>query len=106
MNGIIDGDIINRISATSSHFKWELLLYCLHCPTLNKVFLLLLLQNINRANETWGQCGKVVFSIVIYGLIVLYKKWNNVCTVMMNCLYIRSSDISVFISHFVTELGK
>ena len=21
------------------HFKWELMLYCLHCPTLNKVFL-------------------------------------------------------------------
>ena len=30
-------------SATSTHFKWELMLYCLHCPTLNKVFLLLLL---------------------------------------------------------------
>ena len=31
------------LSATSTHFKWELMLYCLHCPTLNKVFLLLLL---------------------------------------------------------------
>ena len=30
------------LSATSTHFKWELMLYCLHCPTLNKVFLLLL----------------------------------------------------------------
>ena len=28
------------LSATSTHFKWELMLYCLHCPTLNKVFLL------------------------------------------------------------------
>ena len=24
------------MSATSTHFKWELMLYCLHCPTLNK----------------------------------------------------------------------
>ena len=31
------------LSATSTHFKWELMLYCLHCPTLDKVFLLLLL---------------------------------------------------------------
>ena len=31
------------LSATSTHFKWELMLYCLHCPALNKVFLLLLL---------------------------------------------------------------
>ena len=30
------------LSATSTHFKWELMLYCLHCPTLNKVFLLFL----------------------------------------------------------------
>ena len=30
------------LSATSTHSKWELMLYCLHCPTLNKVFLLLL----------------------------------------------------------------
>ena len=29
-------------SATSTHFKWELMLYSLHCPALNKVFLLLL----------------------------------------------------------------
>ena len=31
------------LSATGTHFKWELMLYCLHCSTLNKVFLLLLL---------------------------------------------------------------
>ena len=28
------------MSATSTHFKWELMLYCLHCPTLNTVFTL------------------------------------------------------------------
>ena len=36
-------EVICLLSATSTHFKWELMLYCLHCPTLNKVFLLLLL---------------------------------------------------------------
>ena len=36
-------DHVHALSATSTHFKWELMLYCLHCPTLNKVFLLLLL---------------------------------------------------------------
>ena len=29
------------LSATSTHFMWELILYCLHCPTLNKFVLLL-----------------------------------------------------------------
>ena len=28
------------LSATSTHFKWELMLYRLHCPTLNTVLLL------------------------------------------------------------------
>ena len=36
-------DDVHALLATSTHFKWELMLYCLHCPTLNKVFLLLLL---------------------------------------------------------------
>ena len=27
----------NLLLATSTHFKWELMLYCLHVPTLNKV---------------------------------------------------------------------
>ena len=33
------------LSATSTHFKWELMLYYLHCPTLNKVFVLFLLYS-------------------------------------------------------------
>ena len=36
-------DDVNALSATGAHFKWELMLYCLHYPTLNQVFLLLLL---------------------------------------------------------------
>ena len=46
-------------SATSTHFKWELMLYCLHCPTLNKVLLLLLFV-VNR-----GPGGALVKTIVI-----------------------------------------
>ena len=42
----IDQRIFFYMSATSTHFKWELMLYCLYCPTLNKVFLVLLLLNI------------------------------------------------------------
>ena len=43
------------LSATSTHFKWELMLYCLHCPTLlNKVFLhlLLLMSDFNDSIDT------------------------------------------------------
>ena len=40
------------LSATSTHFKWELMLYCLHCPTLNKVFLLLLLL-LQQIGTVW-----------------------------------------------------
>ena len=35
--------IMCMLLSASTHFKWELMLYCLHRPTLNKVFLLLLL---------------------------------------------------------------
>ena len=36
-------DHVHALSSTSTRFKLELMFYCLHCPTLNKVFLLLLL---------------------------------------------------------------
>ena len=39
------------LSATSTHFKWELMLYCLHCPTLNKVFLLLLFLTLTPTTD-------------------------------------------------------
>ena len=40
-------------SATSTHCKWELMLYCLHCLTLNEVFLLLLLlKNTSKLRVT------------------------------------------------------
>ena len=37
-------------AATSTHFMLELMLYCLHCPTLNNVFVLLLLLYYTAAN--------------------------------------------------------
>ena len=43
------------LSATSTHFKWELMLYYLHLPTLNKVVLLLLLLPVaSRVNAALG----------------------------------------------------
>ena len=38
------------LTATDTHFKWELISYCLQCPTLIQVFLLLLLllQDLNQ----------------------------------------------------------
>ena len=44
---------MSYMSATSTHFKWELM-YCLHCPTLNKVLLLLLIQSSILATQLWN----------------------------------------------------
>ena len=52
------------LSATSTHFKWELMLYCLHCPTLNKVFLLLLLL-LRHASVKINQPCRSNFSVSI-----------------------------------------
>ena len=45
------------LSATSTHFKWELVLHCLHCPTLNKVFLLLLFLLLGNKNYNVGMAN-------------------------------------------------
>ena len=46
------------LSATSTRFKWELMLCCLHCPTLNKVFLLFSYSYMNGLwifiTKTWS----------------------------------------------------
>ena len=47
------------LSATSTNFKLELMLYCLHCPTLNKVFLFLLLLLLYQTYD--------VFDLLIVG---------------------------------------
>ena len=46
-------DYAHALSATSTHFRWELMLYCLHCPTLNKVFLLLFLLFLTVYSQNW-----------------------------------------------------
>ena len=57
------------LSATSTHFKWELMLYCLHCPTLNKVFLLLLLLVLLRMTISMLKIrrplGRLIFNMGI-----------------------------------------
>ena len=42
--------------------------------------------------------------IIIYGLIMSCKKWNNVCTVMRNCFCSHSSVIVVCISLVASQL--
>ena len=36
----------------------------------------------NRPTETRGRCVKIVVVIVIYGFVMSYKKYNNVCTLV------------------------
>ena len=45
-------------------------------------------------------------SLVIYGLIVSCKKWNEVCAVVTGSLYAHSSVISVFISIVAFQFRK
>ena len=57
------------LSVTSTHFKWELMLYCLHCSTLNKVFLLLLMHDL------WGvHCEHFVNHWSHHNGITLYRQ--------------------------------
>ena len=60
--------------------------------------------NVNRARETRGV--KIVVFIVIYGFIMSCKKWNNVCTLVTNCLCTHSSVILVFIFLVAAQLRK
>ena len=54
------------LSATSTHFKWELMLYCLHCPTVNKVFLLFVLFS-SMPTTVYHDKAKI-FSVLIWTL--------------------------------------
>ena len=58
------------LSATSTHFKWELMLYCLLCPTLNKVFLLLLLLY----SYSYTKCS---WFWILVGFMVHYRRWHG-----------------------------
>ena len=45
-NAVCDSARVRREASvlSATHLKWELMFYCLHCPNLNTVFSLLLLQ--------------------------------------------------------------
>ena len=45
-------------------------------------------------------------NIIIYGFIMSCKKYNNICTLMMNCFCTDSSVIKVFISLITSQLGS
>ena len=77
-----------RITVTETHNALRNRLWCHH-------------KNVTRASETRNWCVKFLCLIVIYGLIMPCKKWNNVHvrTVVANCLYAYSSVILVFLSH-------
>ena len=83
-------DDVHALSATSTHFKGELMLYCLHCPTLNKVFLLSLLllpwcriyAKVNwisivrpSACYTFYHVSIIVSSSNFQGLLPLTERW-------------------------------
>ena len=40
----------------------------------------------NRASETRGRCVKIIVFIVMYGFVMSCKKWNDICTLVTNCL--------------------
>ena len=45
--GQLRGKCFHLMTSSCTHSKWELMLYWSHCPTLYKVFLLLLLQDVS-----------------------------------------------------------
>ena len=55
-------------------------------------------QHPNRPSGVQCQCVKIVFLTVIYGLIISRKKWNNVCTIIIDCLCIHSMVIIVMMT--------
>ena len=44
-------------------------------------------QNEDRASKARGRCVKVVVFIFIYGFVMSYKKWNNVCILVPTCCF-------------------
>ena len=42
-------------------------------------------QNKDQASETRGQCVKIFVFIIIYVVVITCKKYDNVCTLVMNC---------------------
>ena len=96
------------LSATSTHFKWELMLYCLHCPTLNKVLLLLLLvlllllhnQYWNFVNWTFRKNIQYHFHRISY-IFNHENIFENVCK--MAAILSRPQFLAASIDHDTTR---
>ena len=76
------------LSATSTHFKWELMLYCLHCPTLNKVFLLLLLHWPQGLLTLTARLASVAYryrSLILEWVPVTWESTINITQVGLLC---------------------
>ena len=63
-------------------------------------------QNVDRASEPRGRCVKIVVFIVVFGFVISCKKWDNVCTLVTNCLRAHSSVILEFISSLLRNSGN
>ena len=61
-------------------------------------------QNVNPASEARGRCVKIFIFIIIFIVVMLCKKWNNVCTLVRNCFCTHSSVILVFVSLIASQL--
>ena len=57
-------------SATSTHLKWDLVMYCLHCPILNTVFLLSLCCFCSSTLR-WRHMGAIASQIT--SLMIVYS---------------------------------
>ena len=85
------------LSATSTHFKWELMLYCLHCPTLNKVFLLLLLLFLLKCN--WNHLKTVYYSWSTMKIYLHNWRHSRIIWFPGKCPYLR------FVSNILSIQG-
>ena len=68
-------------------------------------------QNVGRASEWYANdmrewYAKILVFSLIYGFVMSCKKWNNICTLVTNCLCAHSSVILVLISLVAAQLGK
>ena len=78
---------------------------CVHCDDIsNRVWCHQ--QNVNPVIETRGRCVTIVVSITIHGIVMSCKTWNNVCTVVTDCLCPLPSIILLFVPHVASQLGE
>ena len=63
-------------------------------------------ENVDWASEPRRRCVKIFIFIIVYGFVMSCKKYDNLCTLVTNCLRAHSSVILVFISLVAAQLGK